>query len=278
MAYISIHAPAKGATQYHHGYCQILLISIHAPAKGATGSIYTPYTKDAFQSTLPRRERPSGRFLSGYQFRISIHAPAKGATVKYIHNVLSSLHFNPRSREGSDDCTFEIKQVVSRISIHAPAKGATDGTQTEESILLISIHAPAKGATTILWKALTSCRFQSTLPRRERLSQNSVSFSESIFQSTLPRRERHQDVNFRYRDIYFNPRSREGSDEVLNYLSLVISISIHAPAKGATSLIYQKPDFWLISIHAPAKGATVSWSPPVKIYIFQSTLPRRERR
>mgnify|MGYP000895443751 CR=1 FL=1 len=56
----------------------------------------------------------------------------------------------------------------------------------------------------------------------------------------------------------FNPRSREGSDLdfvcVLGYVQL---ISIHAPAKGATT-ISEYTTAWrkAISIHAPAKGAT----------------------
>ena len=56
----------------------------------------------------------------------------------------------------------------------------------------------------------------------------------------------------------FNPRSREGSDDSPNVpLCLPSNISIHAPAKGAT--------------HA---GLCSADKPPV----FQSTLPRRERR
>ena len=81
---------------------------------------------------------------------------------------------------------------------------------------VISIHAPAKGATVdpvdgfcYFWS------FQSTLPRRERLMTFSISDSISRFQSTLPRRER-QDI----------PESIRISNV----------ISIHAPAKGATSL------------------------------------------
>ena len=55
---------------------------------------------------------------------------------------------------------------------------------------------------------------------------------------------------------YFNPRSREGSDYNSNSKYSGKTISIHAPAKGATI-----GDDWdytdtLISIHAPAKGAT----------------------
>ena len=58
------------------------------------------------------------------------------------------------------------------------------------------------------------------------------------------------------------------------------NISIHAPAKGATSpQSWQMMYLWMISIHAPAKGATVSCASfDTCIIQFQSTLPRRERR
>ena len=39
-------------------------------------------------------------------------------------------------------------------------------------------------------------------------------------------------------------------------IGLMIDISIHAPAKGATVYTMQKLSYTTISIHAPAKGAT----------------------
>ena len=102
-----------------------VFISIHAPAKGATGGrtgLIPAQFK--FQSTLPRRERPSilathakmadfnPRSREGSDAQkvtrhrrkilISIHAPAKGATTIACTPVSVRLHFNPRSREGSD--------------------------------------------------------------------------------------------------------------------------------------------------------------------------------
>ena len=56
--YISIHAPAKGATKY-----------------GAKGE-----KRQKFQSTLPRRERRQLQHNCVGGYFISIHAPAKGAT------------------------------------------------------------------------------------------------------------------------------------------------------------------------------------------------------
>ena len=80
---ISIHAPAKGATQARQSMGKADTISIHAPAKGATRpGASVRAQKQIFQSTLPRRERrATAHLLSGLTV-ISIHAPAKGATTK----------------------------------------------------------------------------------------------------------------------------------------------------------------------------------------------------
>ena len=102
-------------------------------------------------------------------------------------------------------------------------------------------------------------RFQSTLPRRERRQRRIRTSSHSTFQSTLPRRERRClriDTNS---FNYFNPRSREGSDTESNAGLQYDRISIHAPAKGATTASVELSDNSIISIHAPAKGATIAF-------------------
>ena len=127
-------------------------------------------------------------------------------------------------------------------------------------VQIISIHAPAKGATRELrdadeWEVL----FQSTLPRRERLERTLHHKQTDIISIHAPAKGAtaafDQDRRGQW---YFNPRSREGSDQRPQQAAAQgAEISIHAPAKGATSRI--------MSI-----ASTVS--------IFQSTLPRRERR
>ncbi len=167
--YISIHAPAKGATPTVFHFCFPYYISIHAPAKGATN-----------------------RFIVSTILNcISIHAPAKGATGDDADMDEYRSNFNPRSREGSDIPPDFLFLHCTAISIHAPAKGATRQTPLKCIYGMISIHAPAKGATYYqqVWEA------------------------ELIFQSTLPRRER-RCAACRNCDI--------------------AGISIHAPAKGAT--------------------------------------------
>ena len=98
--------------------------------------------------------------------------------------------FNPRSHEGSDP-EFDGLFVVSQVSIHAPTKGATSSIPSVKP----------------------SLKFQSTLPRRERLH-----LSAKYFYSRS-----------------FNPRSHEGSDAmgIISSGSATL-VSIHAPTKGAT--------------------------------------------
>ena len=55
---------------------------------------------------------------------------------------MRSTHFNPRSREGSDDCVKQYDRHES-ISIHAPAKGATVTPADGWVKGLISIHDTA---------------------------------------------------------------------------------------------------------------------------------------
>ena len=148
---------------------------------------------------------------------------------------MPGYYFNPRSREGSDilcgrilllDVLFQStlprrerqrggwsSDGVLKISIHAPAKGATQTISVATATQVISIHAPAKGATKDSGISATSSKFQSTLPRRERLNEG---FALNNLQSD------------------FNPRSREGSDKFAFPTNEDDIISIHAPAKGAT--------------------------------------------
>ena|GEM_PF-2219769 len=56
-------------------------VSIHAPAQGATvdGKQYMAVDQE-FQSTPPRRGRPSPVITYHLSAEVSIHAPAQGAT------------------------------------------------------------------------------------------------------------------------------------------------------------------------------------------------------
>ena len=144
-------------------------------------------------------------------------------------------YFNPRSREGSDgfrqinlcrgngfqstlprgerripdQCGTRSKS----ISIHAPARGATGGGTGSAPMFTISIHAPARGATGHAFKSAGIWLYFN--PRSREGSDKSI-------------------TTIRLKILDFNPRSREGSDYPSATDLLSGSISIHAPARGAT--------------------------------------------
>ena len=106
-------------------------------------------------------------------------------------------------------------------------------------------------------------------------------------------------LNLPDRNVYFNSRSRTGSDVDEKQRFMSVSISIHAPAQGATDLfcriVKKLSDFnsrsrtgsdkvckgwhtiFSISIHAPAQGATLRALIHRALIQFQFTLPHRER-
>ena len=119
--------------------------------------------------------------------------------------------------------------------------------------------------------------FQSTLPRGERLKRPDTGLGESSFNprsrvgSDWPGEIRLTD----YRG--FNPRSRVGSDQGSWRFTLSRTVSIHAPAWGATWTLGRHWSPVGVSIHAPAWGATSAAKKIVDFEEFQSTLPRGER-
>ena len=82
------------------------------------------------------------------------------------------------------------------------------------------------------------------------------------------------------RTACFNPHAHEGRDKnVLLVAVLVLSVSIHAPARGATTMAWRIGSRGQVSIHAPARGATgVAVALTLLSALFQSTRPRGARR
>ena len=124
-----------------------LHISIHAPAKGATNCILC--IAFALQYFNPRSREGSDiiSLQGGFVMEISIHAPAKGATIFVGQCFLSLFNFNPRSHEGSD-----FNHPPSFILCTDFNPRSREGSDSKRFCFIldpctISIHAPAKGAT-----------------------------------------------------------------------------------------------------------------------------------
>ena len=187
---------------------------------------------------------------------ISIHAPAQGATFCQLRFEIFGNDFNSRSRTGSDDCSAGFGVQQKRISIHAPAQGATVVRYRCGQIANISIHAPAQGATQLLL-TLTGIRI--------------------LFQFTLPHRERHCISLRRNVPVYFNSRSRTGSDIVYRFGGMFLYISIHAPAQGATLYIASEECSCIFQFTLPHRERPFT-ADALKAQVgFQFTLPHRER-
>ncbi len=186
---------------------------------------------------------------------ISIHAPARGATTLCFF-LLYCFRFQSTLPQGERHNRAQNFRFTGTFQSTLPQGERPDRAATSDMVLVfqstlpqgerrdgkghgfpchISIHAPARGATTSTWRfPLTAWNFN-------------------------PRSRKGSDVppaqGLRY-VRYFNPRSRKGSDARLLRHRLLILISIHAPARGATTSYSDTFIFLTISIHAPARGAT----------------------
>ena len=143
-------------------------ISIHAPTRGATIDFLSYLLKKYDFNPRSHERSDQGDTSKTFGVYISIHAPTRGAThfgktACRLFRFQSTLpreerrlpstyppalcHFNPRSHERSDNVTLD---TVLKFCI--------------------SIHAPTRGATTSSPSTVYLRKFQSTLPREERLS------------------------------------------------------------------------------------------------------------
>ena len=147
------------------------------------------------------------------------------------------------------------------VSIHAPAWGATCAELCSEEGRVVSIHAPAWGATYI-----STPRRQSTarFNPRARVGRDMTRFGSPLTPSSFnPRARVGRDQRIarrRARALGFNPRARVGRDSVLLAGRVCNHTFQSTRPRGARHDIA-----WLfkirfsVSIHAPAWGATLCY-------------------
>ena len=174
---------------------------------------------------------------------------------EFLRSRIISIHAPPRGATRTAD---RIWKIIWMISIHAPPRGATRTSSSAERAWRISIHAPPRGATGGTKKPPTERgKFQFTPLREGRPLPSYHSEASKTFQFT-PLREGRQGALYRSFFVFkfqFTPL-REGRLCSLSALSIEGTISIHAPPRGATSMIFCCCSISFISIHAPPRGAT----------------------
>ena len=186
---------------------------------------------------------------------VSIHAPARGATPKARMAVASFSSFNSRAREGRDKSVgcLHCRQLFQFTRPRGARPMSVRSTPMDPSF-----NSRAREGRDIGHRAshIYRCLFQFTRPRGARRP----------FPMVIPF------------TMCFNSRAREGRDLPFRAYNMVYNVSIHAPARGATS---SNLPLWLpvmVSIHAPARGATSSCIAFVQtLDLFQFTRPRGAR-
>ena len=231
------------------------LISIHAPTRGATSSSKVGYASE----------------------NISIHAPTRGATLISASRLPYHLNFNPRSYKRSDDEIIR-NQFIEDISIHAPTRGAT--------LKVFTLRINTLFQSTLLQEERHTFHphrafHQDFNPRSYKRSDPTVPSEFTGGRNFNPRSYKRSDCRGGISSCVewnFNPRSYKRSDlyhslflqlylfqstllqeeRQLQYGAehLRITISIHAPTRGATLQVHCTFQNILISIHAPTRGAT----------------------
>ena len=257
---ISIHAPAWGATDQEFPKRTGHDISIHAPAWGATyrerrGIDYDLYfnPRSRMESDSTSRARPSWK-----------------------------SNFNPRSRMGSDEESESVESEEEVFQSTPPAWGATGALHQRRAERAISIHAPRMGSDLLAFIPLVMLLLISIHAPRMGSDKPEIIFKRTNlnFNPRSPHGERqaeedhqeHQSLHFNPRppawgatsaasrtvsaQDYFNPRSRMGSDVNIQAMVVELSISIHAPAWGATRKPGIAHDWITFQSTLPAWGAT----------------------
>jgi len=212
---VSIHAPLRGATlpkgQAHKGTD----VSIHAPLRGATLCAMTRIrANEGFNPRTPAGcdERfPSYRLMRCTSFNPRTPAGCDRNATPYRHH---QYRFNPRTPAG---CDFLSDRFIfrHRVSIHAPLRGATwMGHADEKMILSFNPRTPA--GCDILQTEQTAYTI-SFNPRTPAGCDETCQAPTTAIPS-------------------FNPRTPAGCDICLLRHTGRISVSIHAPLRGATQV------------------------------------------
>ena len=261
-------------------------ISIHAPPRGATFFARKSRTfRCAFQFT-PLRE---GRLATNndevnWSF-ISIHAPPRGATAEILNRTSGnefqftplregrlcrfsqptpSFYFNSRPSARGDKPPTERGNVWKNFNSRPSARGDPSPSARSQSQGHFNSRPSARGDNVGVSVLEIPASFQFTPLREGRPLRKSHGYIQNLFQFT-PLREGRQaarpgtadDMRFQFTPL------REGRPGVSFSCLLWLSISIHAPPRGATSRRKAATTTDPISIHAPPRGATQ--------YIFSSS-------
>ena len=146
--FVSIHAPAWGATKLRRTYLRMIL-RFNPRTRVGCDSFLTPSRayENRFQSTHPRGVRRAEPLRDVRRRKVSIHAPAWGATPLPLKTGGGRRGFNPRTRVGCDAWRGGLARLLGVFQSTHPRGVRHAPAVSVDVLVLVSIHAPAWGAT-----------------------------------------------------------------------------------------------------------------------------------
>ena len=215
-----------------------------------------------------------------------------------------NLHsFNPRTRTGCDLRNRQPKQKEPQFQSTHPHGVRLEYCMKQRQRLTSFNPRTRTGCDRRFYvDEATTGTFQSTHPHGVRHRPVNTLISQPLFQSTHPHGVRPVVLaSWMCLIPSFNPRTRTGCDlrsealwaeakefqsthphgvrpAHLRMLESLRRVSIHAPARGATTIVKHKYPNIGVSIHAPARGATCQMMNYQLRVMFQSTHPHGVRR
>ncbi len=199
---------------------------------------------------------------------VSIHAPARGATDPVVRIERPSCGFNPRPRAGGDSRPVR-PAVCAAVFQSTPPRGGRHRYSANLWPCQSFNPRPRAGGDQRQWATMS---WAASFNPRPRAGGDAVDGPEvrqvCLFQSTPPRGGRLcSTITLDMGQRGFNPRPRAGGDRSLKPCNSPAEVSIHAPARGATTLL-ARPWFLLRVRRMPCQCYAGT---------FQSTPPRGGR-
>ena len=188
-----------------------------------------------FQSTLPRGERQPWPAIAVACVLVSIHAPAWGATMT-LKPLRPSREFQSTLPRGERPELSARNKPSTEFQSTLP-RGERPRTQSRACRSLGGALRAERVGVSVAAESLRKKReFQSTLPRGERPPCGDTETALLMFQSTLPRGERPLMNMQRLKVTAFQSTLPRGErPQHTNSSCANLSVSIHAPAWGATT-------------------------------------------
>ena len=242
------------------GLVAVAVVSIHAPAWGATRDcVALAHRARWFQSTRPRGARPT-QPPQGSRERCFNPRARVGRDKTQKPSFSRVEGFNPRARVGRDCPRLTWPLALTLFQSTRP-RGARHGHRATRWLFLRFNPRARVGRDPRLRPGR---RRQWGFNPRARVGRDPVDGDVfrvlEQFQSTRPRGARRKTARAQTDPWRFqSTRPRGARPHELNEVVHACTVSIHAPAWGATQKRRSAADFGIqVSIHAPAWGATAA--------------------